>query len=215
MKKRSGKTVRTGGRARKRTSGSKRGPEDAFNCVFLVGFMGAGKTSIGQALGALLNWEFEDLDDRIERREGQSVSEIFRDFGEEKFRETERTALKQLLNELQGAAKVIALGGGAFVQQENALLLERTGMPTVFLDAPVEELWRRCSEQARALGETRPLVSDFEQFRKRYENRRQRYAKASVTIQTGNRPVEKIAAEIVESLGLKKIAMRVEQGEAE
>ena len=57
----------------------------AGNAVFLVGFMGAGKSSVGRALGQRLNWVFEDLDDRIETREGRTVAEIFRDAGESEF----------------------------------------------------------------------------------------------------------------------------------
>jgi len=61
--------------------------------VFLVGFMGAGKSSVGRALGQRLNWVFEDLDDRIEAREGRCVVEIFRDSGESEFRRAEHAAL--------------------------------------------------------------------------------------------------------------------------
>ena len=61
-------------------------------CVFLVGFMGAGKTSVGRALGARLGWPFEDPDDRIRSRAGRSIEEIFRDAGEQEFRRVEHEA---------------------------------------------------------------------------------------------------------------------------
>ena len=64
------------------------------NSVFLVGFMGAGKSSVGRALGQRLNWIFEDLDDRIQAREGRTVAEIFRDSGESEFRRAEHAALR-------------------------------------------------------------------------------------------------------------------------
>ena len=138
----------------------------AGNSVFLVGFMGAGKSSVGRALGQRLNWVFEDLDDRIEAREGRTVAEIFRDSGESEFRRVEHAALEHALGELRGgAAKVIALGGGAFVQNENAALLKACGVPIVFLEAPVEELWQRCCTQASESGAERPLLSSLEQFR--------------------------------------------------
>jgi shikimate kinase len=187
-----------------------------INSVFLVGFMGAGKTSVGRALGQRLNWIFEDLDDRIQAREGRTVAEIFRDSGEAKFRKAEHAALQHVLQELRGGgARIVALGGGAFVQKENAALLKESCVPTVFLDAPVEELWRRCSKQASETAAERPLLRSMEQFHKLYETRRRNYRKASLSVQTGSRTVETIAAEIAEMLGLKKIELRTEQGEVE
>jgi shikimate kinase len=188
----------------------------AGNSVFLVGFMGAGKTSVGRALGQRLNWIFEDLDDRIQAREGRTLAEIFRDAGESEFRRAEHAALQHVLEELSGgSARVIALGGGAFVQKENAALLKASSVPTVFLDAPVEELWQRCCTQATETGAERPLLRSREQFRKLYQARSRSYSKASLRIQTGSRPVETIVAEIAKALGLKEIALRTEQGEVE
>ena len=185
------------------------------NAAFLVGFMGAGKTSVGSALGRQLNWIFEDLDDRIVRREGRGIAEIFRDSGEKEFRRAEHAALKEMLAEIDASPRIVALGGGAFVQLENAKLLKSSGVPTVFLDAAADELWQRCATQAVAAGTERPLLGDQEQFRTLYDGRRQAYAKASIKIQTGNRAVDDIAAEIVKKLRLKKIEIRVEEGETE
>ena len=191
-------------------------PSTSANSVVLVGFMGAGKSSVGRLLGQQLNWSFEDLDDRIATREGRTVAEIFRDSGEAAFRRAEHAALQHALRELQsGAARIIALGGGAFAQKENAALLKRSGAPTVFLDAPVEELWQRCCIQQGEVGTERPLLRSLEQFRQLYQTRRPSYSKASLKVATGSRPVEAIAAEIAEALGLEKIALRTEQGEVE
>jgi shikimate kinase len=186
------------------------------NAVFLVGFMGAGKSSVGRALGQRLNWIFEDLDDRIAAREGRTVTEIFRDSGESEFRRTEHAALQHVLRDLgDGVARIIALGGGAFVQKENVALLRASSLPTVFLDAPVEELWQRCCKQASQSGAERPLLRSLKEFRKLHETRHREYSKAFLQIQTGSRTVETIVAEIAVTLGLKKIAMRTEQGEVE
>ncbi len=186
------------------------------NAVILVGFMGAGKSSVGRELGQRLNWLFEDLDDRIEAREGRTVDAIFRDSGEPAFRRAEHAALQQVLEELRGgSSKIIALGGGAFVQEENAVLLQASRVPTVFLDAPVEELWQRCCTQANANGVERPLLRNREEFRRLYEGRRAAYGSATLQIQTGSRSVEAIAGEIAETLGLKIIALRTEEGEVE
>ncbi len=171
---------------------------------------------MGRALGQRLNWVFEDLDDRIERREGRTVPEIFRNSGEPAFRRAEHGALQSVIEELSaGALKVIALGGGAFVQEKNAKLLETFGAPTVFLDASADELWQRCSQQATETGAQRPLLENAAQFGKLYDARRRKYLKASHRIQTGSRTVDAIAAEIELKLGLKKIALRAEQGEVE
>jgi shikimate kinase len=113
--------------------------------------MGAGKTTVGRALGLRLNWLFEDLDERIERRERRTVAEIFRDSGESAFRRAEHEALRELIEELRGgSARIIALGGGAFVQEDNASLLRSSPVTAVFLDAPADELWARCQTQAHA-----------------------------------------------------------------
>ena len=213
MKKGSGKTAKR--KVQPRSQASKRTGVSG-NAVFLVGFMGAGKSSVGRALGRRLNWVFEDLDDRIEAREGRTVAEIFRDAGESEFRRAERAALEHVLRELGGGGvRIIALGGGAFVQKENAALLKRSGVPTVFLDAPVEDLWERCCAQASETGVGRPLLRSREQFRKLYDTRSRSYSTATLKIQTGSRAVEAIAAEIADRLGLKKIELRTEQGEVE
>ncbi len=167
--------------------------------------MGAGKSSVGRALGEQLGWTFEDLDDRIERREERKVEEIFRESGESGFREAEHAALRELLGELRaGEARIVALGGGAFVQKQNARLIEAGRIPTVFLDATVEELWRRCRNQAERQGMERPLLGSLESFRELYEARQPHYLKASFRQETGGKTVERIAAEVVEALGLDR-----------
>jgi shikimate kinase len=166
--------------------------------------MGAGKSSVGRALGEKLNCAFEDLDDRIERSEGRAIAEIFRVSGEGEFRRVERTALRTILGELAGdEVRVVGLGGGAFVQRENAELLGVSGVLTVFLDAPAEELWQRCAKQASEQGLSRPLLRSLEQFKKLFDGRRAGYLKASLRIETGGRTVDAVAREIAEAILLK------------
>ena len=175
----------------------------------MLGFMGAGKSSMGRALGIRLGWAFEDLDDRIERREQRKVAEIFRDSGESGFRRAEHAALKELLGELKpGAERVIALGGGAFVQQNNARLMEASGVSTVYLDADAAELWRRCREQAEQQGVQRPLLGSAESFQRLYEDRRRHYLKASFRQETGGKTVDEIVAALVLALGLDQSGTR-------
>jgi len=170
----------------------------AQRSVCLVGFMGAGKTSVGRALGRRLHWPFEDLDDRIETKAGCSIEELFRVSGEAGFRRIESAALRELATELRNAPKVIALGGGAWVDPQNAALIEQLKLHTVFLDAPVEELLRRCRQEPRV----RPLCQDAEQFRRLYEARLPSYLTAACRVETHDKEVEIIAAEVACSLGL-------------
>jgi shikimate kinase len=175
-------------------------PRPKVRALVLIGFMGAGKSSVGRALGEQLDWTFEDLDDRIELREQRKVAEIFRETGESGFRRAEHAALKKMLSELQdGSEKVVALGGGAFAQKANARLIEAASLPTVFLDAEVEELWRRCREQT---GMERPLLGSEESFRNLYEVRRPHYLKAQFRQETGGKTVKQIAQAVVQVLGL-------------
>jgi shikimate kinase len=185
------------------------------NAVFLVGFMGAGKTSVGRALGQRLNWVFEDLDDRIVAHEGRTVAEIFRDSGETEFRRAEHEVLQELLNELRGGVyKIVALGGGTFVQPENHKVIRESGILTAFLNASLPELWRRCVEQ-RNMDTQRPLQSSENRFRELHKERLRFYKTADKRFDTEGKSVETIAAEIAERLGLRALAMRTEQGEAE
>jgi shikimate kinase len=174
--------------------------------VVLIGFMGAGKSSVGRALSEQLGWAFEDLDERIERRERRKVAEIFRESGESVFRKAEHAALKELLAEVRnGREKIVALGGGAFVQERNARMLEAADAVTIFLDAEPDELWRRCRGQED--GE-RPLLGSLESFCELYAARRPHYLKARVRQETRGKTVAQIAAEVVEVLGLKRSAGR-------
>jgi len=171
--------------------------------VVLVGFMGAGKSCVGRALGDRLGWAFEDLDERIERRERRKGPDIFRDSGESAFRRPEHAALKELLAELKaGAKRIIALGGGAFAQPRNARLIEAAGLPTVFLDASTKELWRRCRKQAEAQTADRPLLGGLKSFRELYRARRPHYLKAKLRQETSGKTVVEIAAGLIQALGL-------------
>jgi shikimate kinase len=167
--------------------------------VCLVGFMGAGKTSVGRSLGRRLGWAFEDLDDRIQARAERSIADIFRDSGETEFRRVENAALRELLGELGSQPRVIALGGGAFAQPNNVALLESAKVGVVFLDGPAEELFRRCQKEQRE----RPLLQDANQFRKLYEQRRSSYLTASHRIDTTGKGIDEIALEVACSLGLE------------
>ena len=88
--------------------------------LYLVGFMGCGKSTVGRSLAGTLKWDFVDLDDEIEREAGSKIVEIFDRFGEPVFRVMEHKALgEQIRKARMGMARVVALGGGAFAQKPN------------------------------------------------------------------------------------------------
>jgi shikimate kinase len=167
--------------------------------VCLVGFMGAGKTSIGRLLARRLHWPFIDLDEVIQSREHRSIAEIFSAAGEAAFREAEKEALRAVLERLAAGPLVIAVGGGAFVQPENADALRIAVLPVVFLDAPLDELRSRCARD----GSGRPLFRDENQFRKLYESRRPKYLEADFCVNTSGLTLEEAADEVVKRLGME------------
>ncbi len=163
--------------------------------VFLVGFMASGKSTIGPELARRLAWEFVDLDSRIEEREQKSIPEIFRDAGEAGFRLAETAALRHLTQSLERSS-VVALGGGAFAQQNNRELLRP--WPTVFLSAPLDEMWQR----ARADGIERPLRQDREQFAHLYAERLPFYQQATIAVETAGKDAASVCSEIEVALCL-------------
>ena len=118
--------------------------------IVLMGFMGAGKTTIGKALAEKLSWDFIDTDAEIEKEQGRKISEIFETEGEQAFRDMETQLLKKL--EKSEEQFVLSIGGGMPVREENRELLRQIGT-VVYLKATKEELVRRLS------GDTsRPLL---------------------------------------------------------
>lgn len=160
--------------------------------VFMIGFMGAGKSTAGRILAQRLGWKFYDLDEMIEARQQMSIARIFAEAGESNFRRIENEILMELLESSRDHDCVVALGGGAFVQAYNREALQRAGGVSVLLEAPVEELHRRCSDGRAA----RPLAQDREKFNQLFASRKHAYELADLRIQTAGKSIEQVAAEL-------------------
>ncbi len=145
--------------------------------IYVVGFMGAGKTTVGRELAERLGWPFADRDDDIEADAGCRISEIFERDGEAAFRAMEGAALARRVRQIEtGRPLVLALGGGAFAQEANYALVENNGI-TVWLDCPLEVVERRV-----AGADHRPLARDPERLRGLFAERQHAYAKADVRV---------------------------------
>ncbi|MDQ2900841.1 MAG: shikimate kinase [Acidobacteriota bacterium] len=156
--------------------------------LYLVGFMGSGKTTVGRLLAERIGWKFFDVDEDIEAREKTSIAQIFETRGELEFRRIEAAAIRARVRRIEcGMPAVIALGGGAFVQPENYALLSDNGV-SVWLDCPFETIRRRIANNL-----SRPLARDPVAFEKLYRDRRERYCLADFRIEaTADDPSETV-----------------------
>ena len=163
--------------------------------VVLVGFMAAGKTSVGRRVADRLGYRFVDLDDEIERLAGSSVPEIFADGGEERFRQLEARATRRLST---GGRTVIATGGGWMARPEL-----RDSWPDavrVWLQVEPEEAVARLGERIAS----RPLLADADDptgaARALLDRRRSAYERAEIHVDTGDRGAREVAREVVRRL---------------
>ena len=159
--------------------------------LYLVGFMGAGKSTIARALGRRLGWRVDDIDERIEARERRSVAAIFAQNGEPYFRQLERQVLGELLPQRQ---VIIATGGGTFAEADNRALMLADGS-VVWLDVPLPRIMERVPADGR-----RPLAADRAQMELLYTRRRLAYAEAHLRID-GTRPVPEVVEHLLEWIG--------------
>jgi shikimate kinase len=170
--------------------------------IFLTGFMGSGKTTIGPILANTLGWSFADLDRSVEVLAGRTINEIFRGMGESAFREMERTVLHEV-----GATRhlVIALGGGTIAEEQNFRYISQSGI-LVYLHTPPDQLVLRLRRKTNRplLGgggmarldeqELRSKVAELHGIREPY------YRMADVIVETANQPVGVTVDEIVKRI---------------
>ena len=160
--------------------------------IYLVGFMGSGKTTIGRELAARIDAPFFDLDELVEAAEKTTIKEIFASHGEPYFRKRERDILRSTRN-LDAA--VIATGGGTFTFDENIQFIQSEGL-SIYLSAPYALLRARVGTKAA----DRPLFTDDLAAHELYANRIRYYRTADITLEIRE---EETPAEIVERLVLE------------
>jgi shikimate kinase len=157
--------------------------------VYLVGFMGSGKSTVGAALARELNWPFIDLDNTIEAAEGRTIREIFEAEGEAPFRTIEHAVLTEAS---KTEPAVISLGGGTFVQKPNLEFIRQVDGVTIWLDCSIAVLRHRCSGMTN-----RPLFRDPASFEQLYQQRLPYYQLADYRISTETRSPDEVVKQIV------------------
>ena len=159
--------------------------------LYLVGFMGAGKTTVARALARRLDWRAVDVDELIEARERQTVADLFSRRGEAYFRNVERAVL---VEQLGPRHMVIATGGGTFADAQNRSLINRDGV-SVWLDVPIERLVARVPADGR-----RPLAADRTEFERLYAVRRAAYEQAHHRVDAARAGVDAIVEQLCDWL---------------
>ncbi len=160
--------------------------------LYLVGFMASGKSTIGRALAERIGWTFVDIDAEIESRAGKRITDIFAEVGEQAFRDLETAVLKAHIAHVEvGQPRVIALGGGAFIQDRNWQMVVNNGI-TVWLDCPIETVRRRLGDD-----NTRPLAANRNGLGKLFDDRRPLYARADYRVNVDTDHVDDIVQRIL------------------
>jgi shikimate kinase len=168
--------------------------------LFLIGYMGSGKSTVGEKLAAKLKYDFIDMDKFIETECGTTIPEIFADKGEAAFRAIENNALKKLIEKEN---VVIACGGGTPCYYDNVELMNKNGL-TVYIKMSVDTLISRLSTGK----DKRPLIAnksdkELKEFiTRQLEKREDFYHKAQFTVKGKDLKVEELASFVKEQVGL-------------
>ena len=160
--------------------------------AYLVGFMGAGKSTVAKALAKRLDWTVEDIDERIEKRERRDIPTIFRQDGEPYFRAIEQQEVIELL---PARGTVVATGGGTIVDAMTRELLLRDGA-VIWLDVPLTILLERVPQDG-----SRPLAADRIEMERLYNQRLMAYSHAHLRLDAGRASVDELVDQIVDWLG--------------
>jgi shikimate kinase len=170
--------------------------------IVLVGLMGAGKSTIGRRLAQKLDLAFVDADAEIEQAAGKNVQDIFREHGENSFREGERRVIARLL---ESGPQVLATGGGAFMNEETRGNIAKRGI-AVWLKADISLLMKRVRRR-----DNRPLLkaeNPEEVMQKLIEQRYPVYAQADITVESRDVPHNSIVSDVIRALAAHQRASK-------
>lgn len=179
-----------------------KGNREKKSLIFLTGFMGSGKSTIGPILANALGYEYIDVDALIEKRANKSIVDIFKTEGEQAFRSLEKSTLKDLID-LNNC--VISLGGGTIANEDNCKLVNENGI-LVYLKLSPEEIMKRIADK-----EDRPMLKDEngnllppqklkERIIQLLDAREQFYVRADIIVPTDNLRVGTTVDEIIKRL---------------
>lgn len=161
--------------------------------IILIGFMAAGKSSVGRLLARELNWDFIDTDKEIEQVTGLKIAQIFRRYGEKRLRSEENLVVKRIS---EVSKTVVATGGGTILDCENRKRLQHMGV-LIHLFVPVEVVLQRVKKR-----HDRPLLKkSIPEIKQIWQNRLDIYNQGSIVIDTSDKNLNEIVSEI---LGLLK-----------
>ena len=165
--------------------------------IYLIGFMGVGKSTITKKLSELLKKDALEMDEMIVKRQGMPISEIFEKHGEEYFRDVESALLEDIKNNCEG---IVSCGGGAVLRDKNAAVMKDNGK-IILLTATPQTIYERVKDN-----NDRPILNgnmNVEYIEGLMAKRRDRYFEvADIIVETDNKDVDTICREIMDKLGL-------------
>ncbi|MBY6035522.1 shikimate kinase [Fictibacillus nanhaiensis] len=170
-----------------------------MNTIYLVGFMGCGKTSVGKHLSKQLEVPPYDVDLTVEKLRGQSIKEIFHKEGEEAFRNYESLAIRRL----PLAHAVVMTGGGAVVREENLSYMKSKGT-VIYLKTSFPVLWKRLMKEEERNKRPILLTRTKEEVFQLFNERSRHYEKSDLTIVTDDLSTEEVCHQIIVQLKLIK-----------
>lgn len=160
--------------------------------IYLVGFMGSGKSTVGKILAEKLNMRFVDVDEEIEKQENKKIRDIFKEYGEKYFRELEKKKLEELVKEDN---LIVSTGGGLGADLENMEKMKKSGK-VIWLNLSLDTVIQRCGND-----ENRPLLKmPHEKLEKLFNERKNVYKLSDIHVKVENKTPEEIAEEIIENL---------------
>ncbi len=177
--------------------------------LVLVGMMGAGKTSVGRVLAARLGVPFTDADDEIVRAAGRSIPEIFADFGEDAFRDGERRVIGRLL---AGPPRVLATGGGAFMDEQTRRRIREAGALSIWLRADLVILHERTRRRGN-----RPLLQNGnarDTLERLLREREPVYRLADIIVDAAVEPLDATVERVLAALRARGVVCPAPTGEA-